>query len=62
MESRFKLRLGDAGAPTFSYHTPFILKDGLGAVSSKQVTVRQRKPVWVSPKPPDYAVTLFYKM
>lgn len=33
--------------PTFNFHTSFILKDGLGAVSSKQVTVRQKEPVWV---------------
>lgn len=31
-------------------------------VSSKQITVISKEPVWVSPKPPDYVVTLFYKM
>lgn len=31
-------------------------------VSSKQITVISKEPVWVSPKPPDYIVTLFYKM
>lgn len=47
LESRFKPRQGLNVTPTFSFHTSFILKDGWGAVSSKQVTVRQKEPVWV---------------
>lgn len=43
-ESQFKPRQGLNVTPTF---TSFILKDGLGAVSSKQVTIRQKEPVWV---------------
>lgn len=59
LESRFKLRLGDAGGPTFSYHIPFILKDGLGAVSSKQVTVRQRWNLFGSPQSLQIMQSLF---
>lgn len=47
LESQFKPRQGLNATPTFSFHTSFIFKDGWGAVSSKQVTVKQKEPVWV---------------
>lgn len=47
LESQFKPRQGLNATPTFSFHTSFIFKDGWGAVSSKQVAVRQKEPVWV---------------
>lgn len=59
---KFKPKLGGSSVHTFCQHTPCILKDGLGVVSSKQVRVTSKEPVWVSPRPPEEAITLLYKL